>query len=69
MKIDIDIDDLWWLRDALNKSIDYMGNFPYPNAFSKTQEVARKINKEVSRAIEEAFGQTRDGTNNQKDYE
>lgn len=69
MKIDIHKKDLWWLREALNKSIDYMESQPNPSAFARTPEVARKVNRKVTRAIKKAFGHKMDIGDHQKRYE
>jgi len=69
MKIDINKNDLWWLREALNYSIDYMESQPNPSAFARTPEVARKVKRKITRAIKKAFGHKMDHINRQKNYE
>jgi len=51
MKIDIAKEDLWWLREALVRSIEYMESLPNPSALSKTPHVARKAYKKLSIAM------------------
>jgi len=69
MKIDINKNDLWYLRQVLNYSIDYIESLPNPSTLSKILHVARKVNRKVTKAIKKSFGHNMDCTNHQKNYE
>lgn len=69
MKIDINKNDLWWLREALNRAIDSIESQPNPMASVRVNTVARKVNRKLSVAIKKAFGHRMDCTGHQKKYE
>lgn len=56
MKIDINKNDLWFVREILANSIWHMEHQPDPTAFWKMPAVARKMYKKIVKAQIKAFG-------------
>lgn len=55
MKIDINKDDLWIIRDAINDVIYRRENCPHPPAWGNTTLILRKLNRKLNRALKKVY--------------